>query len=79
MLVMQLPILVSLLQVTCYDYYLIMQLLRLLTFQARTGKLSEKGTKFVGAISGWTATLLFMWMPVSQMVSFVCLSSLFLY
>ncbi|GMN44134.1 hypothetical protein TIFTF001_013329 [Ficus carica] len=34
---------------------------------ARTGKLSEKGTKFVGAISGWTATLLFMWMPVSQM------------
>lgn len=34
---------------------------------ARTGKLSEKGVKFVGAISGWTATLLFMWMPVSQM------------
>ncbi|XP_015871744.3 maltose excess protein 1-like, chloroplastic isoform X2 [Ziziphus jujuba] len=34
---------------------------------ARTGKLSEKGKKFVGAISGWTATLLFMWMPVSQM------------
>ncbi|KAJ6291827.1 hypothetical protein OIU76_023838 [Salix suchowensis] len=34
---------------------------------ARTGKLSEKGLKFVGAISGWTATLLFMWMPVSQM------------
>ncbi|KAF4380326.1 hypothetical protein F8388_024619, partial [Cannabis sativa] len=34
---------------------------------ARLGKLSEKGTKFVGAISGWTATLLFMWMPVSQM------------
>ncbi|KAJ6693816.1 hypothetical protein OIU85_004584 [Salix viminalis] len=34
---------------------------------ARIGKLSEKGVKFVGAISGWTATLLFMWMPVSQM------------
>ncbi|XVF56661.1 hypothetical protein PTKIN_Ptkin06aG0138300 [Pterospermum kingtungense] len=34
---------------------------------ARTGKLSEKGVKFVGSISGWTATLLFMWMPVSQM------------
>ncbi|TYH60166.1 hypothetical protein ES332_D08G275000v1 [Gossypium tomentosum] len=34
---------------------------------AHTGKLSEKGVKFVGAISGWTATLLFMWMPVSQM------------
>ncbi|XP_030533054.1 maltose excess protein 1-like, chloroplastic [Rhodamnia argentea] len=34
---------------------------------ARTGKLSEKGVRFVGAISGWTATLLFMWMPVSQM------------
>ncbi|WCJ27738.1 Maltose excess protein 1 chloroplastic [Euphorbia peplus] len=34
---------------------------------ARTGKLSEKGVKFVGGLSGWTATLLFMWMPVSQM------------
>ncbi|KAJ4720971.1 maltose excess protein 1, chloroplastic-like [Melia azedarach] len=34
---------------------------------ARMGKLSKKGVKFVGAISGWTATLLFMWMPVSQM------------
>ncbi|KAJ4950338.1 hypothetical protein NE237_027170 [Protea cynaroides] len=34
---------------------------------ARTGKLSEKGVKFVGSISGWTATLLFMWMPVAQM------------
>lgn len=32
------------------------------------GKLSEEGTKFVGSISGWTATLLFMWMPVAQMV-----------
>lgn len=34
---------------------------------ARMGKLSEEGTKFVGSISGWTATLLFMWMPVAQM------------
>ncbi|KAJ8771291.1 hypothetical protein K2173_026468 [Erythroxylum novogranatense] len=34
---------------------------------ARTGKLPPKGVKFVGSISGWTATLLFMWMPVSQM------------
>ncbi|XP_057969962.1 maltose excess protein 1-like, chloroplastic [Malania oleifera] len=34
---------------------------------ARIGKLSEEGVKFVGAISGWTATLLFMWMPVAQM------------
>lgn len=42
--------------------------------QARTGKLSEKGVKFVGSISGWTATLLFMWMPVSQMVSINILS-----
>ncbi|CAN1132204.1 Maltose excess protein 1, chloroplastic [Linum perenne] len=35
--------------------------------QARTGKLSEKGVKIVGALSGWTATLLFMWMPVAFM------------
>lgn len=34
---------------------------------ARTGKLSEKGVKFVGSLSGWTATLLFMWMPIAQM------------
>ncbi|KAJ6795760.1 maltose excess protein 1-like, chloroplastic isoform X1 [Iris pallida] len=34
---------------------------------ARTGKLSEAGTKFVGSVSGWTATLLFMWMPIAQM------------
>ncbi|XP_010942963.1 maltose excess protein 1-like, chloroplastic [Elaeis guineensis] len=34
---------------------------------ARTGKLSDGGIKFVGSISGWTATLLFMWMPVAQM------------
>ncbi|KAH7839733.1 hypothetical protein Vadar_008003 [Vaccinium darrowii] len=33
---------------------------------ARIGKLSEKGMKFFGAISGWTATFLFMWMPVAQ-------------
>ncbi|KAK6936486.1 hypothetical protein RJ641_033516 [Dillenia turbinata] len=35
-------------------------------FMAHTGRLPEKGVKFVGAISGWTATLLFMWMPVAQ-------------
>ncbi|XP_058084994.1 maltose excess protein 1-like, chloroplastic [Magnolia sinica] len=34
---------------------------------ARAGQLSEKGIKFVGSISGWTATLLFMWMPIAQM------------
>lgn len=33
---------------------------------ARVGKLSEKGVKFIGAASGWTATLLFMWMPIAQ-------------
>lgn len=43
--------------------------------QARIGKLSEEGTKLVGALAGWTATLLFMWMPVAQMV-FTCLSYL---
>ncbi|XP_058103792.1 maltose excess protein 1-like, chloroplastic [Magnolia sinica] len=36
---------------------------------ARTGKLSEKGVKFVRSLSGWTATLLFMWMPVTQMLT----------
>ncbi|CAD6262431.1 unnamed protein product [Miscanthus lutarioriparius] len=34
---------------------------------ARMGKLSDAGVKFVGSLSGWTATLLFMWMPVAQM------------
>ncbi|CAH8320162.1 unnamed protein product [Eruca vesicaria subsp. sativa] len=34
---------------------------------ARTGKLSEEAVRFVGSLSGWTATLMFMWMPVSQM------------
>ncbi|KAJ0788326.1 putative maltose excess protein [Helianthus annuus] len=34
---------------------------------ARIGKLAENVNKFVGSISGWTATLLFMWMPVAQM------------
>ncbi|CAL1361893.1 unnamed protein product [Linum trigynum] len=33
---------------------------------ARTGNLSEKGVKIIGGLSGWTATLLFMWMPVAQ-------------
>ncbi|XP_038887192.1 maltose excess protein 1-like, chloroplastic [Benincasa hispida] len=35
--------------------------------QARAGKLPEKGVKVVGALLGWTTTLLFMWMLVSQM------------
>lgn len=39
----------------------------LAVIMSRLGKLSESGVKFVGSISGWTATLLFMWMPVSQM------------
>ncbi|KAL8555303.1 hypothetical protein ACS0TY_003201 [Phlomoides rotata] len=34
----------------------------------RMGKLPEKGVKFLGLVSGWTATLLFMWMGVAQMV-----------
>nr|BAJ34305.1 unnamed protein product [Eutrema halophilum] len=34
---------------------------------ARTGKLSEEGVRFFGSLSGWTATLMFMWMPISQM------------
>ncbi|CAI9115623.1 OLC1v1016583C1 [Oldenlandia corymbosa var. corymbosa] len=33
---------------------------------ARMGKLSDRATKIVGSLSGWTATLLFMWMPVAQ-------------
>lgn len=40
----------------------------LVRMQARTGKLPEEGVRFVGSLSGWTATLMFMWMPVSQMV-----------
>ncbi|VFQ81301.1 unnamed protein product [Cuscuta campestris] len=34
---------------------------------ARMGKLPEKGVEFVALLSAWTATLLFMWMPVAQM------------
>ncbi|KAL8481828.1 hypothetical protein ACS0TY_028106 [Phlomoides rotata] len=34
---------------------------------ARMGKLPKKGIKILGLVSGWTATLLFMWMPVAQM------------
>nr|XP_043615467.1 maltose excess protein 1-like, chloroplastic [Erigeron canadensis] len=34
---------------------------------ARIGKLPEQATNFVRSLSGWTATLLFMWMPVAQM------------
>ncbi|KAL6522134.1 hypothetical protein OROMI_032011 [Orobanche minor] len=36
-------------------------------FMARTGKLSDKGVQFLRSVSGWTATLLFMWMAVAQM------------
>lgn len=39
----------------------------LAVLMARMGKLPEKGVKILGSISGWTATLLFMWMPVAQM------------
>ncbi|KAJ8762018.1 hypothetical protein K2173_006620 [Erythroxylum novogranatense] len=42
--------------------------------QARTGKLPTKGVKFVESVSGWTATLLFMWMPVSQMLCLFVIS-----
>ncbi|KAM0935739.1 putative maltose excess protein [Dioscorea sansibarensis] len=34
---------------------------------ARFRKLPEKAVKFIQSISGWTATLLFMWMPIAQM------------
>ncbi|PKA52176.1 Maltose excess protein 1-like, chloroplastic [Apostasia shenzhenica] len=34
---------------------------------ARVGQLSENGVKIVRLTSGWTATLLFMWMPIAQM------------
>ncbi|RZC73911.1 hypothetical protein C5167_049391 [Papaver somniferum] len=34
---------------------------------AQTGRLSEKNIKIIGSLSGWTATLLFMWMPIAQM------------
>ncbi|KAL0361159.1 UNVERIFIED_CONTAM: Maltose excess protein 1, chloroplastic [Sesamum radiatum] len=34
----------------------------------RISKLSDKGVKFLGLVSGWTATLLFMWMAVAQMI-----------
>ncbi|XP_068650967.1 maltose excess protein 1-like, chloroplastic [Aristolochia californica] len=34
---------------------------------ARIDKLPEPGVKILGSTSGWTATLLFMWMPIAQM------------
>ncbi|KAG9452900.1 hypothetical protein H6P81_005804 [Aristolochia fimbriata] len=34
---------------------------------ARLGKLPEFGVKILRSTSGWTATLLFMWMPIAQM------------
>ncbi|KAG6432558.1 hypothetical protein SASPL_104138 [Salvia splendens] len=39
----------------------------LVVSMARMGKLSKKGVNILGSVSGWTATLLFMWMPVAQM------------
>ncbi|KAK6115007.1 hypothetical protein DH2020_007276 [Rehmannia glutinosa] len=39
----------------------------LAVLMARMGKLLEKGVKTLGYLAGWTATLLFMWMPVAQM------------
>lgn len=33
----------------------------------RMGKLSDVGVKILGSVSGWTATLLFMWMGIAQM------------
>jgi hypothetical protein len=35
--------------------------------QARMGKLPEKVVLYMGSVSAWTATLLFMWGPVAQM------------
>lgn len=34
---------------------------------ARMGKLSEKVLLYMGGVSAWTATLLFMWGPIAQM------------
>ncbi|WOK98319.1 maltose excess protein 1-like, chloroplastic isoform X1 [Canna indica] len=34
---------------------------------ARLNKLPDRMVKFIRSISGWTATLLFMWMPIAQM------------
>ncbi|KAH6780284.1 root cap 1 [Perilla frutescens var. hirtella] len=39
----------------------------LAVLMGRMGKLSDKGVKILGSVSGWTATLLFMWMGVAQM------------
>lgn len=40
--------------------------------QARMEKLPEKVLVYMGGVSAWTATLLFMWGPVAQMVSHYC-------
>ncbi|KAF7831538.1 maltose excess protein 1-like, chloroplastic isoform X1 [Senna tora] len=50
-----------------FPLFIFQTIRRYYTGKARTGKLSEEGVRFVGLISGWTATFLFMWMPVSQM------------
>lgn len=39
----------------------------LAVIMARMGKLPDRAVKFLGMVSGWTATLLFMWMGVAQM------------
>lgn len=39
----------------------------LAVLMGRMGKLSDKGVKILGSVSGWTATLLFMWMGIAQM------------
>lgn len=44
-------------------------LTKTLNDQARLNKLPAKGLKVLGAVSAWTATLLFMWAPVAQAVS----------
>lgn len=43
------------------------------------GKLPEKGVIFLGLVSGWTATLLFMWMGVAQMVIVFLLVYIYIY
>eukprot|EP00252_Welwitschia_mirabilis_P021174 TRINITY_DN5350_c0_g1_i2.p2 TRINITY_DN5350_c0_g1~~TRINITY_DN5350_c0_g1_i2.p2 ORF type:complete len:158 (+),score=12.16 TRINITY_DN5350_c0_g1_i2:625-1098(+) len=39
----------------------------IIVFLARIGKLSKKVVQIVDSTSGWTATLLFMWMPIAQL------------
>lgn len=41
------------------------------------GKLPDKAVKLLGMVSGWTATLLFMWMGVAQMVILLCTDDIY--